>query len=51
MKPPRQSRLDVYGLDLRDLKSVNAFCATLADRYDRVDMISAYRSGTGSNGQ
>lgn len=34
-----KDRLHVYGLDLRDLPSVNRFCLSLASRYPRIDII------------
>mmetsp|Transcript_89814 Transcript_89814/g.290669 ORF Transcript_89814/g.290669 Transcript_89814/m.290669 type:complete len:553 (+) Transcript_89814:60-1718(+) len=32
-------RLDVYGLDLRDLASIERFCAFCKKRYDRLDIL------------
>lgn len=34
-----RDRLHVYGCDLRDIASLEAFCATLCTNYDRLDII------------
>ena len=37
--PVWHDRLHIYGCDLRDIASLEAFCATLCTNYDRLDMI------------